>query len=126
MRSADENTVECRPQTDKLRSLACVWAQTNTPAEACHPQMPSEGLSDAWLQIAFLLELDYANARLARGHVYVSVFWVAPLVQCYLFGGGAFVFYVVLRVAGHRLNHRMSSFNAFPVEEPIEQVPLHK
>ena len=62
-------------------------------------------------------------------HIIVNVYYifgVAPLVQCYLFNGGAVVFYVFLRVAGHRLNHRMSSLNAFRVEEPIEQVPLHK
>ena len=53
--------------------------------------------------------------------------WVAPLVQCYLFSGGALVFYVFLRGA-------MSPFSTcflcstffYVVEEPIEQVPLHK
>ena len=52
--------------------------------------------------------------------------WAALLVLRYLFSGGAFAFYFFLRVAGHRLDNRMSSLNAFRVEEPIEQVPLHK
>ena len=70
--------------------------------------------------------LEFSCNRYKLYAISISQYWVAPLVQCYLFSGGAFVFYVFLRVAGHRLDHRMSSLNAFRVEEPIEQVPLHK
>ena len=33
------------------------------------------------------------------------IYWVALLVQCYLFSGGAIVAYVFLRVTGHFLKH---------------------
>ena len=55
---------------------------------------------------------------------------MAPLVQCYLFSGGALVFYVFLRGTIYQFSV-FSLFSTFfyvflLVEEPIEQVPLHK
>ena len=41
--------------------------QTNTPTKACHPQMPSEGLSDAWLQMAFPLNLAWPRGIAVLG-----------------------------------------------------------
>ncbi len=68
--------------------------------------------------------------HLSFGPVCSAPIWVAPLVQCYLFSGGALVFYVFLRGTISPFS-RFFLFSTFfyvflPVEEPIEQVPLHK
>ena len=52
---------------------------------------------------------------------------MAPLVQCYLFSGGALVFYVFLRgtMSPCSMFLLLSTF-FYVVEKPIKQVPLHK
>ena len=43
------------------------WAQTNATTKARHPQMPSEGLSVAWLQTASLLNIARPRAIAVLG-----------------------------------------------------------
>jgi len=49
---------------------------TNTPTKACQSQMPSEGLSGAWLQMAFLLNNAWPRgvARSSPRHLWVAGF----------------------------------------------------